>query len=698
MQCPLRRALALVAIMTVASPIAVDAQSVQPPVAPAQPSAPSLLNPDLAPEIVIHVGVHTIVLVPHHVVSNSDAVTVTAATLDKQNNSSLSKVIEANVSGAAAAGSGEFHIRGSHGQYTYYLDGAPLPESISGSFSNLIDPKNIESLTVYTGGFPAKYGNNLAAVFDVTAKAGTPGPLSGSFSQSVSGYGTYQTTLQLEGGEKNFTYFLSGVGDTSERGLDPVAETVYHDDSSDQAFFGKFDLGLGKGQKLVLDTGYTNGNYQIPNTEAQQNPQPQQSPLPVAPAVDDTQRDGGTFANLIWTKNTIKSTSTIAIYTHNSTLKYNGSLGDLAGASVENPLAETYENRSSTYYGLRVDETQRIAARHNLGYGIDASTLVGTEYFLLTSSTNGTVGPFQTDLVNSNVSGNDQSAYIQDDWTPGRWFIDYGARFDQHKEAITTSQLSPRVNTTYTVGPHDKFHLYYDRLFQPAAVEDIRNLAGTTAIGTGTPTPVQPERDNFYETGWQHTQYGTTLGIAYYYKTEVNVIDENLVGSTFLTAPFNVQKGYARGVELTADGPLFRDTNYYINYARSWAKSDGQISGGLVAAGPPPPGWFYDDHDQTNTATVGVDYEHKGRFIDLDGEYGSGFPYGQNPAGDINYMRVEPHFIFDTDFGVKIKRNTFTISVINVLNHPYVIKYASAFTNQDYGQGRTFGVKWAVTF
>lgn len=677
----LRRASMLVAFAGVAIPVAADTQSVQ-------PNGASLFSPDRAPEIVIKVGVRRLVLVPHHSSGASDIVVVSAATLDKQNNTSLSKVIEANVAGAAASSSGQFHIRGSHGQYTYYLDGAPLPESISGSFSNLIDPKNIETLRVYTGGFPAKYGDNLAAVFDVTAKAGNVGRPIGTFSQSGGGFETYETTLQLGGGVGNFTYFLSAVSGSTDRQLDPVTPDPIHDSGSDQALFGKFDLITGHSQKLVLDTGYTEGRYQIPTTEQQQtqvNPSTEQ-PDPV----HDTQQDGGSFGNLIWISNSPRSTSAVALYTHNSVLKFNGSPGDLVGpATPSSPLVSTFENRTSTYYGLRIDETNQVDRRNNVGYGVDASTLMGHEEFLLLSTTDGVT--IQSAAEDQNISGNDRSAYIQDDWTPGRWLINYGLRGDIHKEVITTSQISPRLNTAYTVGRNDKVHFYYDRLFQPAAVEDVRSLAGAAAI------PVQPERDDFYETGWEHDQHGTTYGIAYYYKTEKNVIDDTVVGNSFLTAPFNVVRGYARGVELTTDGTIGSDISYYINYARSWAKSDGAISGGLFSIGQPP-SWFYDDHDQTNTATVGVDYEHKERFVDLNGEYGSGFPYGQDAAGNVNFIRVEPHFILDADFGAKVHRNTITLTVTNLLNHHYIIKQASQFTDLEYGQGRTFAVKWAMSY
>ncbi len=82
----------------------------------------------------------------------------------------------------------------------------------------------------------------------------------------------------------------------------------------------------------------------------------------------------------------------------------------------------------------------------------------------------------QTTTDNHDLSGGDKSAYVQDDWTPGRLLVNYGVRYDQHKTDTTTSQFSPRLNLTYALSGRDKVHAYYDRLFQPASIEDIRRL------------------------------------------------------------------------------------------------------------------------------------------------------------------------------------------------------------------------------
>ncbi len=113
--------------------------------AAAAPPAPvsALPAPSDAPVIVIKIGVRRFALVPRPTGSST---TISAASIEnKANSTSLSSVVASSVPGVAAAPSGEIHIRGSHGQYSYYLDGAPLPTNVSGSFTDLINPKDIET-------------------------------------------------------------------------------------------------------------------------------------------------------------------------------------------------------------------------------------------------------------------------------------------------------------------------------------------------------------------------------------------------------------------------------------------------------------------------------------------------------------------------------------------------------------------------
>ena len=372
-----------------------------------------------------------------------------------------------------------------------------------------------------------------------------------------------------------------------------------HDSGSDSVLFGKFDYEAGANDRIILDTARTDAYLQLPNEEEQQ-----------AIGRDVTQREDGDFANLIWKHTQGLSGVTAALYSHQSRLRYAGDPAhDLAGATPAsadggtpaNLPSSAFEDRTANYVGLRTDASTHVAARHKIGYGFDVSTVTGGEHFTLLNAVddgNGKTTSIQTIRDDHDLSGGDRSAYLQDDWTPGRFLINYGVRYDIHKADTTTSQLSPRLNLTYTLNHRDKVHAYYDRLFQPAPIEDVRRLDPNAVA-------FKPERDNFYEVGYAHENGGITTSLSGYYKTEQDVIDENIIAGTQIREPFNVRKGYVRGIEFAVDGALTRDLSFYANYARSWARAAGDFTGGLAPAGAPP-GYFYDDHDQTHTASVWV--------------------------------------------------------------------------------------------
>lgn len=637
----------------------------------ALPDQTNIFDPTRAPVIILHIAARRIVLTPRF---TGTATTITQQQIATNANQSFAGIV-AKAPGVAVSSSGEIHVRGSHGQYTYYLDGAPLPESVSGSFEELINPKNIQSLNIFTGGFPASYGDNLAAVFDVSAKAGDVGNPHGFVSEWVQGYSSYETAGQAGGGDRRLTYFVSGLKDSTNRQLDPVTEDPIHDAGNQSVLFEKLDYQAGRSDRLILDLAQTGSYYQIPDTQEQ-----------LALGVDDTQKENGEVSNLIWRHTPGADKLVTALYSHSSQLRYFPSAADLAGASPDNPLASASENRTSDYYGVRVDYSHPMPHNHVLGLGTDDDTVTGSEHFNLIES-NGTPTAYAED---EKISGNDRSLYVEDDWSPGRWRINYGVRYDEHKTDTDQSQFSPRFNTVYVASRHDKLHADYDREFQPAPVEDVRKLDATTA-------PFLPERDNFYEAGYQHDNAGYTETFSAYYKTEDNVIDDNVIAGTLIPEPFNVQKGYVRGLEWTVSGPIVKNLSFYANYSRSWAQSAGAFTGGFIPLATSPD-YFYDDHDQTDTASVGADYERNGTFASIDGEYGSGFPYGESPTGQVNYLWTEPHFIFDGSAGANIQRGTIELTVINLLNRPYIITQGGVFSTTQWGQGRTFGLKYTYNY
>src|SRR5438128_116368 len=128
-----------------------------------------------------------------------------------------SQILQQSIVGAARAPTGEVHIRGQHAEYTYYVDGVPVPSGISGSLNELFDPQVVNQIDFQTGGWDAEYGNKNAAVVNVNTRIPT-----GGAHVDASGYGG---SFNANGGALNLStnagkwgFFFSGARQSTDMG------------------------------------------------------------------------------------------------------------------------------------------------------------------------------------------------------------------------------------------------------------------------------------------------------------------------------------------------------------------------------------------------------------------------------------------------------------------------------------------------
>jgi hypothetical protein len=245
---------------------------------------------------------------------------------------------------------------------------------------------------------------------------------------------------------------------------------------------------------------------------------------------------------------------------------------------------------------------------------------------------------------------------------------------------------------------------YNDTLFQPIPVENVANIARNAVIGQGAALEtLRPETDTLVGGGWQHRFNNSRLNVDAYYRAIRNARDDEQIGNTNVTVQINEESAYVRGIEGSYDIDFSKTVSGYVNYGRAWGKNKGPVVGGL-AGDVLPPGYFYDDHDQTNVASFGMDYTHHGVFGSLYGTYSSGLPYGEiddqggNPLA-INYLRVPGETTVNGDFGFPVGKGTQVLfTATNILNHPFVINEAGLFNNTQWDTGRSLGVKVTQKF
>jgi len=207
----------------------------------------------------------------------------------------MTNLLQENIMGAARAPTGEVHIQGQHGEFTYYIDGIPVPLGVFGGLNEVVDPKVIDRATFITGGFPAEYGGQMAAIIDLNNRVPT-----GSFHLDASTYaGSYLTfngtkplspgngatpasagdtlgsrvgpfralnsngqALSVSDHVGNLGYFLSGSRQETDRRIDPPVPNLFHDHGFDYFLYGKFDF-------VLSDVDYVTSNLNFGDTYTQ---------------------------------------------------------------------------------------------------------------------------------------------------------------------------------------------------------------------------------------------------------------------------------------------------------------------------------------------------------------------------------------------------------------------------------------------
>ncbi|MBP7617799.1 MAG: TonB-dependent receptor, partial [Geothrix sp.] len=174
--------------------------------------------------------------------------------------------------GFVADENGRFHFRGSHGQMTYVVDGIPVSDQLHATFSNSLDPSQVESMEVITGGISAEYGGKPVVVVNVTTKSGlgTPNGFEGEVSFGAARFRTAEAGFNARGGTASFGWFVSGAASESDRFLDPVNFENLHNHGRTGRLFSRFDWILGSQDTLRFSVSGGRTDRQVANLASQQ--------------------------------------------------------------------------------------------------------------------------------------------------------------------------------------------------------------------------------------------------------------------------------------------------------------------------------------------------------------------------------------------------------------------------------------------
>ena len=581
---------------------------------------------------------------------------------------------------------------GFHG-LSYELDGAPLPQSTSSNFAQLIDPRNAQAVEIFTGAFPAEFGGSRqGAIVNVvsggTEQAGTGGAI--SLGAGELGTSDLRLAEHLTAGRAQITFALNGA--RTDRRLDAPSRDAQHDAASSADQFVRVALPLTEHDLLAADLSNQYASFQIPiNTVFSP-----QSPFVAIPRTDDVQREYDRFASLSYTHTSKDGEGYVRVvpWARFNRVAYDGDLTSDVQANIVNPDGSLSpqnglrQDRAASYAGIRAS-VFRAGDRHAFKAGVDLQQenvhsdalirIAGTPDFFDVTAQRGT----QTGL------------YVEDKWTATpRLAVNAGLRYDHSTGYVGGAQLSPRLEINDEIARGTVLHGYIGRLYSAPGLEDVRRDAVVTQTAS-TATPVydlKPERDTYVELGLARTfRPGLRGYVNVFDRTAVNVLDTTQLANTPLFAVFNNTVGRDRGAELRLDGSSARtDAGLSVTYSRALA---GGVSGGTFLVAPAQAGDITlqpEDHDQTWEANAFYS-QHFGsalrNFATLQTEYGTGFPTQfENGQG-----RLPAHWLLDASIGRSADRARglgYTLSLENLFDTRYVIKVNNGFNTTQWNAPR----------
>ena len=552
--------------------------------------------------------------------------------------------------------SGSLHVRDDHGNVQYRIDGVPLPEAISG-FGVSFDTRFIDKIDFLTGALPAQYGLRTAGIVDIQSKSGTVSP-GGRIGVLLGSHSTFEPSAEAFGTAGRFSYYLSGSYTANSVGIEnPLpASSAEHDKTRQTKGFGNLSYFVDDSTRVGIIFGTYNGRFQIPTNPGQPagfslagysdvnagtNTYPSSQ-------VNERQAEVNRFAVLSFQRTSDRSDYQMSAFHQYSNLHFTPDpIGDLIFNGVASDTL-----RSNSANGLQVDAAYRLNPEHTLRFG--------GQYTRQTTQSNNAVAVFSVDdtgtqtsnvpiVVNDNSSkvGTLSSIYGQDEWhINSSLTLNYGVRFD-HVSAFTDEhQWSPRINLAYAIDADTAVHAGYSRYFTPppqelASQQSIALYTGTTnQPGVGTSDNVKAERTHYFDVGATHKLTSAiTLSADLYYKRIQNLIDEGQFGQALILSPFNYERGYARGLELSG---TYNDKNWggYLNLTYQKAQGTNIVSGQSLFSPDKlayiSQNYIYLDHDQTYTASGGLSYTFGQSKVGGDFLYGSGLrrtPAGGPPNG-----------------------------------------------------------------
>ncbi len=627
-------------------------------------------------------------------------------------------------------GNAVLHPRGSEYQTQFVVDGIPLTDNRSPSFGPEIGANDVDSMTIYTAGFPAEYGRKMGGVVEVNTLRD---PQPGFHGQFVLSGGSFDSAGIFAQGQytwgKNVLGF-SGSGAQTDHYLNPVVPENYTNSGTVGDFSVNYQRDLTPNDRLNFIARYELSRYQLPNEIVQQTGCYAPGQTQGSPCQQQNANNFETMGAVSYRH--IFSPKVLADF--RGMLRNNGN--DFYSNDLSTPIILFQHNWFNEGYfagTLSVDhgrnqwkmgvESDNTFLHENFDYQITDPS----QFDPGTALTFSFPGAYPSQGQRPDL---EQSVFVQDLIRMGNWTANLGLRYDHYQLVVNKQAVDPRVAISrYFPAIGLIAHFAFDRIFQTPSFE---NLLLATSFETAfinpdiLRLPVLPSQGNYYEAGVSKAfSNNLRIDVNYYLRKVANYADDDQIDNTTISFPIAFEKAVIYGAEGKITVPQWHKLSGFASYSYMVGNAWFPVSGGLFigadaqAAISQTTGHFPDSQDQRNTLFTRWIYQVKPRFWLGGGiQYGSGLPfdfqgteqealatYGPQVISRINFARgrIYPSLLVSASAGVDVYESErmkvrYQIDGQNLTNVLDVIDFGGLFSGNAIGPPRSFAMRLTTTF
>ncbi len=631
-------------------------------------------------------------------------------------------------------GNAVLHPRGSEYQTQFVVDGIPLTDNRSPSFGTSIDADDVQSLTIYTGGFPAEYGRKMGGAVEVnTLQESQPG----FHGQAVFSGGSFDTASASAQGQylsgKN-ALGASASGSMTDHYLNPVVPQNYTNAGTLGDFSVHYELNPTSKDRLRLVVRHELARYEIPNEQVQQDPQLRVE-LGQPPPPSGTPPQLQTADNF----ETLGSAAYQHIFSSDVLVDVRGMVRNNSNDFFSNAyswpiivLQHTHFNEG--YFNSSVS-IHRSHQEWKAGLETDNTFLHENYSDVLTANPDYAGYPFDPGTATTfRFLGNrpdlEQSAFVEDLIHYGDWTVNAGLRWDHYQLLLNQNAVSPRFALAHYFPSENLIvHASYDRIFQTPSFENIL-LSSSPKVESFEPTvlrlPVQPSHGNYFEIGATKSFFSQLRVDTNYFRRDVNnYADDDQILNTSVSFPIAFRNAVVYGAEGKLELPQWRGFSGFLSYSYIVGNAWFPVTGGLflgqdaVDATTQLSGHFPDSQDQRHTVRGRLRYRVKPRLWVAGGvQYDTGLPfdfdgtpqqalaeYGQHVINRINFARgrIYPSFQVNASAGTNVYQSDrvemwVQVDGQNLTNILDVIDFGGLFSGNAIGPARSFALRLTTNF